>query len=318
MGKPIVYLFAGQGSQSYHMGRELYERVPAFRHHMDRLDAVARAMLGYSVLAVVMDPARQRFDPFERLLDSNPALFMLQYSLAAALAERGLRPAAAVGASLGEFVAMAVAEVLPAETLLALVIEFARRVEDALPPGGMLAILGPPAMVGQRPDLFAGVEIAGISADGHFVVAGTPDRLVEVERRLAAEQTACLRLPVRYPFHSSLMDTARASLGGLYGDRVYGTPRIPLVSCATADFVNAVGERHLWDIARQPIRLRDVFRGFEARQDSLFVDLSPSGTMATVAKFNLDPGSGSEIHAVMSLFGNEADGFARLCTRLGV
>ena len=60
------------------------------------------------------------------------------------------------------------------------------------------------------------------------------------------------------------------------------------------------------------------FAGLEARQDSIFVDLGPSGTMATVAKYNLRPSTKSEMLSVMSPFTNEWAGFETVRRRLGV
>ena len=38
MHKPIVFMFSGQGSQYFHMGKALYQSLPTFRNSMDRLD----------------------------------------------------------------------------------------------------------------------------------------------------------------------------------------------------------------------------------------------------------------------------------------
>jgi acyl transferase domain-containing protein len=48
--KPIVFMFSGQGSQYYHMGKELFLKDPLFREWMQNLDALAYEMIGQSVL----------------------------------------------------------------------------------------------------------------------------------------------------------------------------------------------------------------------------------------------------------------------------
>src|SRR5687767_4157459 len=103
MSKPIVFLFAGQGSQYFHMGRELFERRPDFRAHMEELDAVARAVTGTSVLAALYDPQRAKSDPFAYTPLTHPAIFMVEFALTQLLQNSGWRPDCVLGASLGSF-----------------------------------------------------------------------------------------------------------------------------------------------------------------------------------------------------------------------
>lgn len=312
----LVFLFSGQGSQAFHMGREIAEKCPAFRERMEHLDGVARTALGHSVLDIVFDPARNRFDPFDRLLHSNAALFMLQFSLAEFLMRAGARPAALLGASLGELVALTLAGAWTPEQGLRLVIDMSRALERGLPPGGgMLVVLTPPSIMSERPDLFTQVELAGVSSRQHFIAAGPVDRLKRIEHMLGAEDVPCMILPVRYAFHSSHIDTTSAALADVFG-RQTAPLTLPVVSCVTADAVRHVPEGHLWRVVRDPMRISDAFAGLEARQDSIFVDLGPSGTMATVAKYNLRPGSKSEMLSVMSPFTNEWAGFENVRRRL--
>ena len=49
MSRRIAFLFSGQGSQYYQMGRGLYEHNAVFRASMDRMDRAAQALLGEPV-----------------------------------------------------------------------------------------------------------------------------------------------------------------------------------------------------------------------------------------------------------------------------
>ena len=40
---PIIFMFSGQGSQSFHMGKDLYENAPEFKREMDQIDAMITA-----------------------------------------------------------------------------------------------------------------------------------------------------------------------------------------------------------------------------------------------------------------------------------
>lgn len=314
----LVFLFSGQGSQAFHMGREIAEKCPQVGARLREFDDVARTALGYSVLNIVSDPARNRFDPFDRLVPSNAALFMLQFSLAEFLISVGARPAALLGASLGELVALTLAGAWTPERGLRLVIDMSQALERGLPPGGgMLVVLTPASIMSRRSDLFTQVELAGISSKQHFIAAGPVERLKQIEHTLGQEDVPCMILPVRYAFHSSYIDPTSAALARVFG-RDTAPLTLPVISCVTADAIRAVPEGHLWRVVRDPMRIADAFAGLEARQDSIFVDLGPSGTMATVAKYNLRPGSKSEMLSVMSPFTNEWSGFETVRRRLGV
>lgn len=318
MSKPLLFLFAGQGSQSFHMGREIVERCPAVRERLNALDAVAREALGRSVVEIVYDPGRRRSDSFDRLLHSNPALFILQVALAEALIEQGARPDALLGASLGEIVALTVAGAMTAEQGLRLVVAMSEAFERHGPAGGLLVVLASPDMREARPGLFAGIEVAGVSSDEHFIAAGPAESLARVERQLAAEGRACLLLPVRFAFHSSYLEPTRLFLQPLFAPHEGRALRLPVLSCVTAGALDRLPSGHLWQVVRAPMRLSETYRGLEAGGASLFVDLSPSGTMATVARYNLAPGSGTELRAAMNPFGNDWAAYQGVRERLGL
>jgi acyl transferase domain-containing protein len=314
----LVFLFSGQGSQAFHMGQEIAEKCPPLGARLREFDHIAHAALGHSVLDIVSDPARNRFDPFDRLLHSNAALFMLQFSLAEFLMQAGARPVALLGASLGELVALTLAGAWTPEQGLRLVIDMSQALERGLPPGGgMLVVLTPPSIMSDRPDLFPQVELAGISSKQHFIAAGPVERLKRIEHALGQEGVPCMILPVRYAFHSSHIDTTSAALAAVFA-RQTAPLTLPVISCVTGDAIRTVPAGHLWRVVREPMRIADAFAGLEARQDSIFVDLGPSGTMATVAKYNLRSGSKSELLSVMSPFTNEWSGFENVRKRLGV
>ncbi|MGG2041218.1 acyltransferase domain-containing protein [Burkholderia gladioli] len=103
------------------MGQPLYEQAPVFRREMDRLDAVVvRDLAGLSLVDRLYREGRPRSEPLDRTLVSHPAIFMVEYALARLLIESGVEPDAALGASLGAFIAAAVAGCLAPDDALAL------------------------------------------------------------------------------------------------------------------------------------------------------------------------------------------------------
>ena len=307
MSPPIVFMFSGQGSQSYHMMDEVFDAEPGFQHWMHQLDEIAEERLEMSILEMIYDPARKRYDPFDRLLYSHPALFMVQYALGRTLMDQGVKPDLLLGASLGEWVALALAEVLSVEDALALVIEQARIFENLAPGGGMLAILDDPGIFHRRPELSGACEMAGINFDRHFIVSGLIEEIMAADKALAKDGISCQPLPVRHGFHAPPIAACEPAFRHMLAGQSFAEPKIPIMSSTLAAPLIQVNASYLWSVARQPIRFRDSVLALETQQDSLFMDLGPSGTVATFVKYNLKPSTGSRSLSIGTPFGCDMD-----------
>ena len=89
MANPLVFMFSGQGSQYFHMGRELYERHPRFRHWILRGEEVARSVSGRSVIGELYSTVRKKSDPFDQIVHTHPAIFIVEHALAQIFLEEG-------------------------------------------------------------------------------------------------------------------------------------------------------------------------------------------------------------------------------------
>src|SRR6185369_17745949 len=138
----VVFMFSGQGAQRVNMGRGLYDSEPAFRDHVDRCVKILLPLIGFD-LRDVLYPAAEQSEIAERRLTqtavTQPALFVIEYALAQLWISWGVRPAAMIGHSLGEYVAACLAGVFTLEDALALVAARGRLFEQ-LPSGAMLSI----------------------------------------------------------------------------------------------------------------------------------------------------------------------------------
>ena len=59
--KKMIWMFAGQGSQYYQMGRELYEREPVFRQFVERADHLVQELINESLVEVIYRQRANRF-----------------------------------------------------------------------------------------------------------------------------------------------------------------------------------------------------------------------------------------------------------------
>lgn len=295
-------MFSGQGSQYFHMAAELYRQHASFKDRMNQLDFVARKYTGSSVLDRLYDGKKGKNDTFADLLYSNLALFSVEYALAGVLIEDGIQPSAVVGASMGEFPAAAVAEVVTADTAIELIVDKAVLLEKHLPSGGMLAILANVKLFTNTPKLRENSELAAVNFNEHFVVSGSRSGLKEIQTFLSKKQIAFQALGVAGAYHSSLMDNAAFEFKAFLNKFTFKRPRIQYYSCATARALNTWPQNHIWDVVRKPILFQDTIRNIEENGQHTYLDLGPSGTLATFLKYSLSQKSTSKTYILLNPF----------------
>jgi acyl transferase domain-containing protein len=304
MIRKTVFLFSGQGSQYYQMGRGLYEANPTFRDWMERMDAQVARELGVSVLAELYG-SRSRAELFEDLRLTHPAIFMVEYALTRAVMELGVVPELTFGASLGTLVALAVSGRLRVEAALQLVLDQSRIIVESCPAGAMVAVMAEPRLYWTTPALRELTVVAGQNFAAHFVLAMPASHLREVEALLRAADATYQRLPVRYPFHSPWMDPIRERLLDICPGHLLGPGEIPLVCCALGGVLAAPQVDYFWRVARDPIDFMHTVERLEDEGPFDYLDLGPAGTFSTFLKYQLRRTSASRVAAVMSPFGGE-------------
>ncbi len=310
MSQSIVFMFSGQGSQYYAMGRELYEAEPVFRKVMDEGSALLMPVLGTSLSSMIYQHEGSRFDPFDDTRFTHPALFLFQYAMARLFLDRGLRPDYLLGYSLGEFVAAAVANALPWQEALLSVARQAQLLEQSGATGGMLAVLAPPEVFDKERMRFPGLSVAALNTPRHFVLTGDNADLDELERTFKQRQVDSVRLPIRVGFHSPAVDAVAPGWKKLIAGLALSPPRIPLVSAQRAGFVTALDAESFWDVTRRPVLFQKTVEWMESRGPHFYVDLGPSGTLAGFVRANLPASSASRPLPVVTPFARDLKNLA--------
>ena len=287
-GSPeLVFMYSGQGSHYYQMGRELYSRQGVFRETMDRCDSILQPYLKKSLIDVIYDESK-RYEPFDHILYTHPAIFCVQYSLTQVLGERGIRPDSVLGYSLGEYVAAVVAGMLSLEDGLKLVVQQAGYLDEKCNGGGMLVVLDQVSGFENNRALFEGCTLAGINYENNFVVSGSKARLEAVNAQLEAKSVYSQLLAVNHAFHSELIDPVRADFERAVATISLAQARVPVYSAARVGNVVEPDRQYFWDVARAKIQFKALVSGITKQREALFVDLSPTGTLANFIKYGFE------------------------------
>jgi bacillaene synthase trans-acting acyltransferase len=302
-------MFSGQGSQYFQMGRELFEKNETFRDWMIRLDDIARWSSGSSVIETLYAGVHGRGDPFDRTLLTHPAIFMVEYSLAQSLLHAGVWPDMVLGASLGSFAAATVAGFLGVEDALTAVIRQATALEECCEPGGMTAVLADPALFAE--DFLSGrSELAAVNFSSHFVVSARRTELAEIEAALRKHNVGYQRLPVSFPFHSQWIDKAKAPFDSFMRSIRCKQGGLPLVCCDQAAILSGLSDDYFWNVVRQPIRFRETTTRLEQQGARRYIDVGPSGTLATFLKYGMSATTKSTVHAILTPYGSDQKSLA--------
>ncbi|MED0586436.1 acyltransferase domain-containing protein [Bacillus subtilis] len=293
MNEQLVFMFSGQGSQYYHMGKELFKENNVFRQSMLEMDAIAARRIGTSIVEEIYHPGKRVSDPFDSILFSHPAIFMIEYSLYKVLEDRGIYPDYVLGSSLGEFAAAAVSGVSDAEDILDCILEQAIIIQNSCDKGKMLAILDKPQLLNDHPQLFGNSELISINYDSHFVISGEEDHIKQIMEALKEKQILCQLLPVSYAFHSTLIDPAESAYAEFLISKSFKKPSIPIVSSLTGSYLHVMDVHFFWNAVRKPMMFREAIRYLESQHTCKFIDLGPSGTLAAFVK-QLIPGDSAD------------------------
>ena len=206
----IAFVYAGQGSQKVGMGRDLYEAYPAFRAVFDS------APVDFDLKSLCFEGPEERLN---RTRYTQPCLLAFAIGVTRLLYDRGIRPQAAAGLSLGEYSALYAAGVLDEKTAIKTVSLRGRAMEEAAGnlSCGMTAVLGLERekleSACREAAALGTVQVCNYNCPGQLVISGgktAVDRAGELAKELGAKR--CMPLRVSGPFHTALMAPAGEAL----------------------------------------------------------------------------------------------------------
>ena len=279
---PVVFMFPGQGAQYVNMGADLHRTEPVFREAVDECARILQPILGRDLRTVLFSTAGSEAAAEEQLRQTRftqPAIFVVEYAMARLWMSWGLKPAAMIGHSVGEYVAACLAGVFSLEDALMLV---ARRAElvQAQPPGSMLAVRLPEAEL--APWLPPGLSIAAINSPNLCVVSGPGEAVAELEKQLTAQGVAAKALPTSHAFHSAMMDPVVKPFTALLRQVRLSAPQIPYVSNVTARWVTeseATDPVYWAGHVRQPVRFAEGAAELLKDPRRILLEVGPGQTL---------------------------------------
>jgi phthiocerol/phenolphthiocerol synthesis type-I polyketide synthase E len=285
--RPAFLLFPGHGLLRAGMGRELYREEPGFRRRIDLCARSLRPLLGVDLREVLHPPAGGEVAAEHQLARfevGHPALFALEYALAGLWSDWGVKPAAMIGHSLGEWTAACLAGVFSVEDALSL-LAARGRLMDALPEGAMLSVPLPEREVLSL--LREGLELSGVNAPSLCSVSGPAGAVERLGADLEARGVLCRRVDATRAFHSSALEPVARELVRLVAGVERRPPTIPFLSNRTGTWITpgqAVDPEYWGFHVRHAVRFGDGMAELLRSGDGALLEAGPGGSLGSLAR----------------------------------
>ncbi len=290
----VVFIFPGQGSQYVGMGATLYAEQPVFRAAADECLDLIVEYTGED-LRPILFAATDQADAeaaLRQTAHTQPALFVIGYSLGRLWQSWGVEPQAMIGHSIGEFVAATLAGVWSLADGLRLVTQRARLMQDC-PAGGMLSVRLAEAAV--LAELDPELDLAAVNGPQLCVVAGPHAALARQQAAWEKAGVTCRPLQTSHAFHSRMMDPVVERFAAACREIPLQAPRIPILSTVTTRWLSnseACDPAYWAGHLRAPVRFAESARAlWQARPNVVMLELGPRNTASTLARQQaIEPG----------------------------
>lgn len=289
----IAFVFGGQGSIYFGMGKELYHKQSEFKKAIDHCARILEPLMDKSLLEILfLSDLGQNHDLIIKAAYAQPALLSIQYALARMWQSFGVSPIAVLGYSLGEYAAACCAGVISIEDALYLVAHRGRLTDQLEKSGQMAVIFATFNQVANMIEPYQNlVNIAAINAPSHIVISGDEASIGKICNTCKEESLETYLLPVTHAFHSSLMEPMLEEFEILAKVVTYNKPQIKFISCVSGLILSPTKtlDASYWrKHYREPVLFAKAMESFTSKNVDLFLEISPNPSLVNIGKLLAD------------------------------
>ena len=286
--REVVFVFSGQGSQYPDMSRELYENEMFFREQIDYCSKIVQPQVAFDIrdfLFPNQDKLQEAAKSIEQTSIAQLAIFIVEYALAKLWISWGIRPAAVLGHSVGEYAAACIAGVFSVEDALQMVATRGRLMQQ-LPPGRMLAV-----SVGEDEASkligTSNLSLAAINSLGSCVISGDCTEIENLQDRLLQKKIDFQPLHTSHAFHSAMMDPILDGFLEQVQGVAFNPPQVPVVSTVTGTWIDAaelMTAAYWGKNLRHTVRFSASVETLLSKPERVFLEVGPGRALSTLVK----------------------------------
>ncbi|MFB6640472.1 type I polyketide synthase [Streptomyces chartreusis] len=277
-----VFVFPGQGSQWWGMGRELYDSSRVFRATVDDCADALAPYVDWSPVDLLRGDGDDP-DVLHRADVVQPALFSTMVALAALWRSLDVEPGAVVGHSQGEIAAAHVAGAFTLEEAARLVALRGRTMLELGGLGGLMTVFAPVDQVEPLLDAWPGrVGVAVLNGPSTVVVSGENAALDELREVCARMDLRTKDVKSDIAGHGPQTEAVKDQLLSVLGELNPRPARVPFYSTVTGGRLDttALDASYWYCNLRQTVRMEAATRALLAAGHRVFVESSPHPVLA--------------------------------------
>ena len=282
MGK-VAFVFSGQGDQYPGMGKELVERYAAAAAVFEMCDWLRPGTSAQCFAGTAEELMETQ--------NTQPCLFAMELAAAAVLQEKGVKPDAVAGFSLGEVAAATAAGVFDHETGFRLVCRRgqlmqaeAEKFDTAMAAVVKLSATQVQDVCAQFGDIYP----VNFNCPGNITVSGLASQMPGFCAAVKAAGGRALPLKVKGAFHSPFMKEAANAFGNELAQADIRKNTIPLYSNLTAQPYGGDTVELLSKQICSPVLWEKLIRNMIADGVDTFIEIGPGRTLTNMIK-KIDP-----------------------------
>ena len=278
MGK-IAFVFSGQGDQFPGMGKELADKYPSAKSVFDMCDGIRPGT------------SEQCFNGTEEELketkNTQPCLFAMELAAANVLFDKGVRPEALAGFSLGEVTAATAAGIFDNETGFRLVCkrgELMQTEAEKFDTSMAAVVKLTPEQVQDVCAKYSDVYPVNFNCPGQITVSGLASQMKDFSADVKAAGGRALPLKLKGAFHSPFMNAASEAFRVELENAKINKGNITLYSDLTSmPYTDDVAELLSKQIC-SPVLWEKIVRNMIADGFDAFIEIGPGRTLTNMIK----------------------------------
>lgn len=283
----VAFMFPGQGAQYVGMGKDFYETYDTAKEVFE----LASEVSGLNIADICFTEN----DKINITEYTQIAMLATEVAILKVLEENGVHADICAGLSLGEYGALAAADVCDLKDLFELIRKRGIYMQQAYPVGGsMSAVLGlnmedVDAVCKQCDGI---VSVANDNCPGQIVITGEEQAVKQASERLMEKGAKrCIPLTVSGPFHSKLLEGAGEKLAKELSKVTLRDPKIPYV--CNLECAPVTGKERIAELLEKQVsgtvRFRESIEYMIADGVDVFIEVGPGKTLSGfVKKINRD------------------------------